>query len=529
MPNLQTWLNAWVNVNVPTRPRSRSGSRSRRRNSGRHQSTRSASGGTNNNNNNNNNAGAQYHEDYVVAGIDTVRKDDGTSNSSSLGSTFDSPGTSTIKSSISCDPELAAIRKFNAKKHKRRLHRTNSFSDILREKAEERNKNNNRSSRDVTSGGVGQRDSGERNRRLRNTDMERGRLQGQDHRHHGQPPPTLHHTLSDVDEQQGVRGDISEVSSSNQGYSSTETATTVHRSNKQSCSSARSRYHESDADEHSSVSSNSAALFEVADFFGADRPLMKSSSRQTHRAQHGLEDEQPHYLRSYAESSESTSAKQHLQQPSTSRTYTRHSSNASAASSSSSSSTRPHQINQHLQPRSTYAAAAPNRYYDQDITSSALMPPSHAAIETDRPIESGLVIGGVRLPFFSSVASATSDSNNPGQNVNNHAQIGTDNNIKKNPFGGRANCPGCKVAQAELQHTQESLEYMREMALQKEYCCSKCGSDATVIKTPALKKSSQQLSLVTERHQKQVATLMREKVSVFVGICGICGVVVLIY
>ena len=520
MPNLQTWLNAWVNVNVPTRPRSRSSSRSRRRNSSRHQSARSTGGGTNNNHN----AGAQHHENSILEGMETVRKDAGTSISPSLASTFDSPGTSTMETAISMDPELVAIRKFNAKKHKRRLHRTNSFSDILREKAE-RNKNNNRSSRDITRDG--QHYSGERNRLLRNADTERGRLHGQDRRHarhHGQPPPTLHHTPSDVDEQQGVQGDISEVSSSNQRYSPTETATTVHHSNQQSRSSRKSRYHEGDADERSSVSSNSAALFEVADFFGADRPLMKSSSRQTHRAQHGLEDEQPQYLRSYAESSESTSSSakhhpQHLQQPSTSHTHThtRHSSNASATSSSSSvSSTRPHQINQQLQPRSTYAAAPPKQYHDEDITSSALMPPSHSAIETDKPAEPGLVIGGVRLPFFSSVTSAISDGNTSGQNGNHHAQIATDKNIKKSPFGGRANCPGCKIAQAELQHTQESLEYMREMAIQKEYCCSKCGSDATTIKTPALKKASQQLSSATERHQKQVAILMREKVSIFV-------------
>jgi hypothetical protein len=108
------------------------------------------------------------------------------------------------------------------------------------------------------------------------------------------------------------------------------------------------------------------------------------------------------------------------------------------------------------------------------------------------------------LPFF------TATSSSGGEN-------------KPNPFGGKQGCAGCKVAESELQHAQESLEYMRGMAIRKEYSCPKCGgSDITdgrnatrksKMTSNVIKDASQQLIEVTARHKKQVEQLMKERVS----------------
>ena len=410
MPNLQQWLNAWVNVNVPPKAttRSRSRSRNNRHSSSKHPSSghgaiRGMSG-----------TGAHHAESEVLENIGAVEEEFESTYSPSLTSTSDSPATSSI---LSVDPELAAIRKFNSKKHKRRLHRTNSFSDILREKAEN---SKSRSNRGSSNNGISQRYSVERDRLSGYPDVGQGRRQdhhSRQHRHHRPPPPSLHHTVLE-DEKQGAHRDASEVSSSQQGESPTETATTVQRSNKHN-SNSTSGYPHSDDDEHSIASSNSAALFEVADFLGTERRVTGSSTRKTHRAQHGGEDEQPHYLRSYIHPTNTYTHDNNLQHSSTTNTYTNHSrsgeSNNRYHPTSNTTSARLHHTNSHLQPARAYPPIPANRYYDQ-ATSSALIPPSQTAIEASapasatEPTETGLLFGGVRLSYFS-VAPAASDSN----------------------------------------------------------------------------------------------------------------------
>lgn len=484
MPNLQQWLNAWVNVNVPAKNaprRSRSRSRGRRQSSGKHHnqgSSQLARGAVD--------AGAHqqqhHHHPHSTGGATVENLGDinrlAGSSTISLTASSDSPANSTSTGGVT-DIELKAIRKFNSKKHKRRLHRTNSFSDILRDQAERTKSKSNRGGNN----GIGSNSNSQRYLLQHEGDATRS-PQVRPQRHRRPAPPTLHHKISEEDHHDVHEGGASADSSSHHSSSPAETATTVQHSNTHSA----------------------AAMFEMEDFPGNDGPMKRSSTREAHRAQHGLEDEQPQYLRSYVYPTD-TDIQQYLQNPSKTQAYDGNNgdSNSRRHSNSTSSTT----------------TTGVNRYYDRASSSSSLMPPSDGTVETSaltastsRAVEPGLYFGGVRLPFFSSTASAMGDSNAHESNVGHAPQFSADNNISKQTFVGKGNvhnCSGCKVAQGELQHTQESLEYMREMAIQGEYCCCKCRSDTEVVEAPDLKKESKQLSEVTERHQVQIAQLIRQQ------------------
>lgn len=535
------------------------------------------------------------------------------------------------------DAELAAIRKFNGRKHRRKLNKTNSYSDLVREKAKDVNTSSSSSGKGHNHNSRQNYQSQQNHRRHHHHHHHHrgGGGDGRDHNHfsqttitttqfqqhqppveeqfpyhhRGTAPPTLYHPPPpSAIAVEGTEGSqvlqhcscaTDEVSV--HSNSPTETASTVLRSNQQPQRHIHQQHndiihdtsssYEEGGDHHSHDSSNSAALFGVAEFFGTQIPEdIRRTSRHVFRAQHGVGDEQPHYLRSQEQYFASSSSSQQQQQqssvvpvppshPSSSSSLSTdhnninrnhiHSRRSNARSSttvnnipsssriSTTTSTTPAtRLNQQHSTR--YANAAiipqqpgyPSRYHDSSShsnnngvaissSSSMLVPQQQqqpeslratrqssetasvtSANSTTRAADRGLVIGGVRLPFFSN--HETSNSNN--SNVANHNPIHSQQQQQQqrdhenSPFGGgRANCPGCEAATADL-------EYMREMVLRKEYTCSSCNSSRETNSTaatnnnasrvhPVLKSTSQQVLGVTERHKKQAEQLMKERVS----------------
>jgi len=459
MPGLQNWINLWVNGNQAAaqkrRGRNRSSGQGHSIDTGSSNKRMTSANATTRQPAASDNRHLPSSNRSLFDDNDRFRGVHESGHSLAITATTDHSAPTSILGAI--DPELAAIQKFNNKKHRRRLNRTNSFSDILRQKAERTKRVSLHDTATSNSTAIDNRNSRFNEQR----------------RHHGRTAPTFLHHSADV---------AYEVESmSLRNGSPTETVSTVNQSNRH--------------DMYPYQDTGDVALLEVADFWGADRPTVPVTYRGqygTHRGQHGTEDDQPGYLRAFLQTSDEITS-------STRSIPGRHR-----------ESDVPYQRTSRSQQRSNLPA---NRYNHAHAHSLDVkpMPPSPSSSST-ASAQAGLVFGGVRLPFFAT--STDRDEKGPASNDAHNAQSTVDNNIDSvNRSNGEFESEGCKAAQVELQHTRESLEYIREIALRNEYCCSKCGSDTDVTKASIAKKNSQQLSEVTERHQRQVERLVMERVS----------------
>lgn len=518
MPNLQNWLNAWVKVSkqsqAPTSSANTIGQNSRPQHGKAYPNkTVGSPQAANTTTINHTSSSAKSH------GVSGMGSRDSTSPHNSLKSlsaitdhirSVNLPGSSvdptistfTQPSSSGGDPEQVAIRKHQSRRHRRRLHKTNSFSDLIREQAKRTGGRRTSHPRPE-----------ERRRHSHHHSNSPGRNRHRQPPRNVPPPPTLHHYVEPETSFDAHSSDGSSVKS----ISPSETVTTERRSNTRLRSPSAGDHHSTQHQHNNFADQSNLALFGVAEFFGTEideRPSVTTSStafasrHRTHAAQHGLEDEQPSYLQPYL-------------QPSTS-TASYHISN-DMNSSSTSTSTRlqnshhyenntrntVHQSNSAYPPlppsRLPNAARnAPNAIARKPSTQHA--PPLKRALPP--PPDPGLVLGGVRLPFFSRPA--------PAQPENSEED--SKDNADTYPFGvGEPNCKGCQVAKTELQNTQDSLEYMRTLAIRKEFTCAQCrkanNCEATdkTDRTPIVKKASQQMSEVTSRHKKQVVQLIKQR------------------
>ncbi|CAB9520430.1 expressed unknown protein [Seminavis robusta] len=598
MPGIQQWLNAWVKVNskqqgsgpsagpsgstngaprLPQAKETRSGTSTRNRSSSIGSASERKSGETRVRGISSTSSQKRSDKLQFSSGFNSIGEVTRATDATAALSTTVASITSIEETDNQGNPEHDAIRK-HSRKHKRRLNRTNSFSDLLREKAKHRSSRSNGRHYSVERphyagpGEVSQQAAGRHNRSRRRS-----------HRRSNPPPPTLHHPMVEPPPDE----DLSSHASSNHSVSPTETATTVLRSN--AASSAKPRYHSQRSIEEQSIDSSNSALFGVADFFGTDiselreRPTTASTGarHQTHKAQHGLEDEIPHYLRPYIDSTESSNEPQdtihlptqtqqhHSRYRSQSPTYNNNNNthyNLHHQATTATSATSTLQNNNRLliydsknnaHPQFTDVEDAPrkanNVAYLQPLasrnpTTSGEKEPTRL---TQPATNEGFVMGGVRLPFYTTNApraAVATIKTNKGPNATT-----TNSNDKDNSDASPmeiSNCPSCQLAQLELKRTQESLEYMRTMAIRKELTCHKCGSktkrdqdksssnddegpDESVnasrapntdghnnideqhtgkkIRSAVVKKSSEQLVEVTGRHKKQVEQLMKER------------------
>lgn len=533
MPNLQNWLNAWVKVSKQSQatPSSANTSgQSSRPLHGKAHPNKSVSSpqSTNTTTNFHTSSSARSH------GVSGMGSKDSTSPHSSLKSlsaitdhirnatlqqgrsvdptvaTFTQPLTS------SGDPEQVAIRKHHSRKHRRRLHKTNSFSDLIREQAK--------------------RTGGRRTSHLKPEESRRRHSQHHSNspgrnRQHRQPPrnvpppPTLHHYVepeTSFDAQPETSFDAqSSDGSSVKSIGPSETVTTERRSNTRLCSSSAGDRHSAQHQQNNFSAQSNLALFGVAEFFGTEIEELPSvttastafaSRHRTHAAQHGLEDEQPSYLQPYLQPSSSTPSSYGISNDTNSSSTSTSTRLQHSHHYESNTRNATHQSNDIYPPlpasrRSNVARHEANASARKPSTQHAPAP-KRAAAAAPPPPDPGLVLGGVRLPFFS----------RPAPTPPENSEEDSKDNADIYPFGvGEPNCEGCHVARTELQNTQDSLEYMRTLAIRKEYTCAQCGKAnnhealGKTDRTPTVKKASQQMSEVTSRHQKQVVQLIKQR------------------
>lgn len=507
MPNFQQWLNAWVKVNTKgsTTPAVGDGGGTNHR-SGRSQHSKTSRGAASQSTTNS----ARSAEPPITSrgekrgkygtpatGSSQLKFIEQLASSNSNGS-LDQTFATSSHPSLNGNPEHAAIQKISRKKHKRRLRRTNSFSDMLRREAKHRWSRSSSKHQSVEradyAGPVGAI----------------GQTRHHSHNYHPghqtrrapaffPSPPTLHHSFV---ESVGAL----DVAASELSVSPADTTTTQRRSNSH-------RHHHSGynnrTDEDNSEYHRNPALVGVAEFFGTalrEKQVLRTTSstasrHQTHIARHGSDDEVPSYLHSHL-----LSSYEQEQLPPSSH---RHNDNASASRShhfhynSTSSHAIPHTIETS---NYFYPPLPSSQRNNSSITTSV----NALARRQPQDADGGMVLAGVRLPFFSRATEQTkSDSE--------------DDSTDSRPFGvGEPNCQGCRLAEVELQDTQDSLQYMRSMAIRKEYTCSQCDNhndnlltDNAGCKTtaPTVKSSSMQMAEVTARHKKQVEQLLKERVS----------------
>lgn len=527
MPNFQQWLNAWVKVNHKqslTAPPELNGARasSGRSQSWKDQSNRVAASSQSANmaikGNKVERAPTANGSGAVAHGIDRVWKQEEalveTERSSQVASVhqFSTIGHGSLDNTVATstepiadiDPELEAIRRHTNRKHKRRLQRTSSFSDLIREEAKHQvlRSNGIHVERQPHPASGGSRECWRRHSHSHN--QAGHRLQHPPKAF--PPPPTLHHSF--VAPEQSLELASSSKFSNGQSISPAETATTVQQSNVQ-----QQMYHRSysDGGQYSDIDHSNSALIGVAEFFGTEledqqiriSTTANATQHQTHAAQHGSEEEQPSYFQSYLHDNRRLHTAHNNNNTSNSRLHHSHyRNNTRQAVHHTLISPRPsNQVNPPL-PAYRRSQTAPS----SSVPAMRAKPP--LADHQTEDLDPGLLLAGVRLPFF--------PKNHAGESTLVHAEH-TDGASK--PFGvGEPNCKGCLVAQAELQCAQESLEYMRSMAIRKEYTCSKCNSNNTScdsatrkVASPTVKSSSQQMSEVTARHKKQVEQLLKER------------------
>jgi hypothetical protein len=563
MPNFQQWLNAWVKVSTKQSHADLGNSSSHGHRARSRQQTKALS----------------QHPPSSSELVDLTLLNKTTTCTSTANQNVDgkfqhsslSSGDVTLSTStgpISCNPhailvaEPAPRRSSSRKQHKRRLYRTNSPSDLIREQVrlrDARSTNNTRHSNN----GQQQQPPYERSeafqsresRRHSNTfEHQRSQTKSKSKRHR-QPPPTLHHSMED-----DFNFDSSDSSFS---VSPTQTDTTTLRSHE------KQRYDDDDninsqpmatsveEEEEEDIDSNEV-LFNVADFFGTEIPELRvrakmasnGSHHLTHQGQHGVEDEQPHYLRPFLDdpnamsnnnsksnSNNSMNHNSHLDHsnhrnhhsppPTFSDNHTIYNKNKDNIPDSHHRRTRSLHDSAHAtqllnereeEARIAYPRPLSSRQYHAKSASISVPPKGGLREAAIRPTEStamGLVVGGVRSPFFhynpaSTAASTEATESTAATNDNNRV--------------GKPNCASCQIFQAELRHTLDSLEYMRTTAIRKEFTCHKCGSAGEPVATSngstqgnkkptVVKNASEQLLEVTGRHKNQVEQLMKERVS----------------
>jgi hypothetical protein len=563
MPNFQQWLNAWVKVNTKQghgdqgvsrsqspRTRLRQPNKSLSQPSGYQQSSSATQ------------VRAEKRSNHEFVDVSASQYEDNNNNNipkSSFSSEDLTLSTSTGPLAVTSNPHA---NKSGSRKQRPRLYRTNSPSDLIREQVLIREQERRRSATATSGHSSGQQPHTERSgevfpsrepRRPSNAfDQRRPRAKQQRHR---QPPPTLHHSMDDA-------GFESSDSSSTTSAGPTPTATTAH---------GQHRHRDNNNDSHrmategaDDIDSNEV-LLNVADFFGTEirelRARPSGSRHHTHKGQHGVEDEQPHYLRPFMNQLTATANNNN----NTNKIKPNNNNNMKANNRNHSpppptysynrpiynknEDTRPN--SHHRRSRSLHDTAQATQLFDErqetrtfnprplasrpknaKSASISFLPKGGAREAAIRPTEStaiGLVVGGVRLPFFpqnvtsASVTTEATESNATAIDNNNRTEVGKPEN-----------CVGCKTVQAELRHAYDSLEYMRTMAIRKEFTCHKCGTvgeaaDASIValngntqgskKPTVLRNASEQLLEVTGRHKKQVEQLMKDRVSSVAASC----------
>ena len=124
-------------------------------------------------------------------------------------------------------------------------------------------------------------------------------------------------------------------------------------------------------------------------------------------------------------------------------------------------------------------------------------------------------------PFSSAGALPRSDSHLESRYQKGGISIRFPPNLFTGDNHSKGNCKHCKELENNALSTQEDLEYMRGLMLQREYVChccqsqpSKRGDESSLHSREAIIDGPQMLNEVTARHKSQIEQITKERVSV---------------